>query len=153
MFLLSDRGVKTRQDNRSLVIVAVFSIRSCVQGNFLHTDSHLARLCFGSDPGCRTLPVPDPQVADLGLVAVGDGASQDQGVVGQSEGVAAAGVSDGGEAPGWGGRKTLAFILDLFHGSIVCSLQDARASPSWTTTVSEELSVAPSWSLTVSRKV
>lgn len=45
------------------------------------------------DPSSWTLTVSDPQVVDLGLVAVGDGASEDQRVVGQSEGVAAAGVS------------------------------------------------------------
>lgn len=53
-----------------------------------------------TDPSSRTLAVSDPQVLDLRLVSVRHGASEDQRVVGQSESVAAAGVSDGRKTSG-----------------------------------------------------
>lgn len=57
------------------------------------------------NPGGWTLPVPHPQVVDLGLVAVGYGAAQHQGVVGQGEGVASASVGDGWRSCGGGGGR------------------------------------------------
>lgn len=61
--------------------------------------------CVSADPGSGTLAVSDPQEVDLALVAVGDGAPEDQRVVGQREGVTAAGVSDGTKTSGCS-RKT-----------------------------------------------
>lgn len=75
------------------------------------------------DPSSRTLAVSDPQVVDLSLVAVGDGASEDQRVVGQSESVAAAGVSDGRKTSGCrrkndGDECDWSLVLDCINASL-----------------------------------
>lgn len=113
---------------------------------------HSTHACVHTDPSSWTLAVSGPQVADLALVSVSHRPPEDQGAVGEGEGVAAAGVSDRRKTSGC--RRT-GSPSSRSRRNKTASSEDTQQlrSPSRTQTVSEALSVAPSWSDTVSLKV
>lgn len=60
---------------------------------------------MSADPSSRTLGVSDPQEMDAALVSTCHRTLEDQGVVGQREGVASASVGHGRKTPGCRNRK------------------------------------------------